>query len=307
MRVIKRIVFVCFCSLAVSACFEPPDFGNTPRIEFNKIEFKKNGATSEELILHLDFQDGDGDLGLSTLGDTEFPFQSAYYYLHNGLGDTTRIIPKRRYSQTGVTYTLLNYCDPGSSTNPDNPNYCVTLPGKLVTNKTRNLPNYGYLPVYNPVSSCPPYQTITTIIGDDDLPKPGVVVPLSSIDETYQSETIRLNGVDYALVSDLLLYKGNPNTNNIEVRFWQFENGDYVEYKFPGCQNYFGRFETSATDTYAGRPIEGKIRYTMKNSAFLATFGSRSIKVTVQIRDRALNVSNTIESPVFELNEIRID
>lgn len=301
MRVIKRIVFVCFCSLAVSACFEPPDFGNTPRIEFNKIEFKKNGATSEELILHLDFQDGDGDLGLSTLGDTEFPYQGAYYYLHNGLGDTTAIVPKRRQDQNGVIYTLLNFCDA-------NDGICTPLTGKIVTNKTRNLPNYSYLPVYNPISSCPPYQTITTIIGDDDLPRPGVVVPFSVIDNTYEIEdTLRLSGKDYALISDLLLYKVNPNTNNIEVRFWQFENGDYVEYKFPGCQNYFGRFETSATDTYAGRPIEGKIRYTMKNSAFLATFGSRSIKVTVQIRDRALNVSNTIESPVFELNEIRID
>lgn len=301
MRVIKGIVLVCFCSLGVSACFEPPDLGDSPRIEFKKIEFRDEEGASEEVILYLDFQDGDGDLGLSTSGDTEFPYHSEYYYLYDGTGDTIPIIYKKRIDQNDVIYALLNYCDPDDKD-------CDVLPGKIVTNKTRTLPDYGYLPAYDPNSNCPPYQTITTIIGDDGLPIPGVVVPLSSVDNTYEIEdTLTFSGVQYALISDLLLYKVNPNTNNIEVRFWQFENGEYIEYKFPGCQNYFGRFETSATDTYAGRPIEGTIRYTMENSSFLATFGSRAIKVSVRIRDRALNVSNTVESPIFELNEIRVD
>lgn len=301
MRVIKGIVLGCFCLVGLSACFDPPEFGNVPHIEFRKIEFREEGATSEEVILYLDFQDGDGDLGLSTLYDTEYPYHNANYYLHDGLGDTTLIIPKRRYDQNGVIYTLLNYCDPDDDE-------CETLPGKIVTNKTRTLPNYGYLPVYDPLSNCPPYQTITTIIDVEGNPKPGVLVPKSSVDDTYDiEETYEFDNVEYARISDLLLYKPNPNTNNIEVRFLQFENGNYVEYTFPGCQNYFGRFETSDTDVITGKPVEGTIRFTMKNSAFLATFGSRAIKVSVRIRDRALNVSNTVESPVFELNEIRID
>lgn len=295
MRVIKGIVLFCFCALFVSACFDPPEFSTTPRIEFKGIKFRDPGTTNEELILEIDFRDGDGDLGLSSINDTGFPYHSEYYYLHDELGDTIPIIAQRYVDTQGVTYTILNAQD---------------LPGKIVTNKTRTLPNYGHLPAYDPNFSCLNYKTVTTIIIGDDI-IPGVLVPLSSIDASYAiQDTLLIAGSSYALITDLLYYRNNPNAYNIEVRFWQFVNGSYVEYdwyKFNDCQNFFGQFETSASSNYPKRPIEGTLQYTMANSSFQATFGSRKIRVSVRIRDRALNVSNTVQSPIFELSEIRVD
>lgn len=295
MRVIKGIVLFCFCTLFVSACFDPPEFSTTPHIEFRGIKFRDPGTANQELILEIDFRDGDGDLGLSSIADTEFPYHSEYYYLHDGLGDTIPIIAQRYIDSDGIIYTILNAQD---------------LPGKIVTSKTRTLPNYGHLPAYDPNFSCLNYKTVTTIIIEDDI-IPGVLVPLSSIDASYEiQDTLLIAGGNYALIKDLLYYRNNPNAYNIEVRFWQFVSGSYVEYdwyKFNDCQNFFGQFETSASSNYPKRPIEGTLQYRMANSSFKSTFGSRKIRVSVRIRDRALNVSNTVQSPIFELSEIRVD
>lgn len=311
MRVIKGIVLFCFSLVAVSACFSPPEFSDTPRIEFQSIKFRDVDGANEELILTLDFKDGNGDLGLSPTEDNEYPYNSEFYYLANGAGDTIPVVAER-VEQAGIIYTILNYCPPGSSSDPNHPNYCLQLPGKVVTNKTRTLPGYGYLPAYDPSFSCLHYKTITTIIEDDGEIVPGVLVPHESVDKTFHTieDSITVKGKEYALISDLLFYRINPNAYNIEVRFWQFESGGYVEYdwfKFNNCQNFFGRFETSASSSYPNRPVEGTLEYTMANSSFAATFGSRAIKVSVRIRDRALNTSNTVESPIFELNEIEVD
>lgn len=295
MRLIKGIVLFCFSAIAVSACFSPPEFSTIPRIEFKSIQFRNVEGTNQELILELNFSDGDGDLGLSTTGDNLYPFNDEFFYLQTGMGDTVSIIAQRVQDAQGVVYVILNSKE---------------LPGKIVTSKTRSLPYYGYLPVYNP-NVCQNYKSITTILGEDNMPIPGVLAPLASVDASYKIEdTLTFAGKKYALFSDLLFFKRNPNASNIEVRFWQFENGAYVEYdwgRYNDCQNFFGRFETSETDVYAGRPLEGSIRYSMKNTAFLSTFGSRAIKITARIRDRALNVSNTVESPIFELAEIRVN
>jgi len=310
MRVIKGLVLFCFSMVTLNACFDPPEFSNKPRIEFKSIKFRDVEGANEELILTLDFKDGNGDLGLSPTEDTEYPYNGEFYYLADGTGNITPMLATR-VEQDGIIYTILNYCPPGSSSDPNNPNYCQRLSGTVVTNKTRTMPNYGHLPAYDPDFSCLNYKRITSIVNPDGSIESGVLVLEENLDASHEREKeITVEGITYQLISDLLYYTVNPNTYNIEVRFWQFENGEYVEYdwyKFNDCQNFFGRFETSASSEYPDRPIEGTLEYTMENSSFAATFGSRAIKVSVLIRDRALNVSNTVESPIFELNEIEID
>ncbi len=48
-----------------SACFNPPEFGNNPAIEFKGISFGKTANGEDELIVSVNFKDGDGDMGLS--------------------------------------------------------------------------------------------------------------------------------------------------------------------------------------------------------------------------------------------------
>jgi hypothetical protein len=68
-------------SLALASCFDAPEFDTTPKIEFSSIKFKDVGTNSDadSLIIFLDFEDGDGDLGLST-EELSPPFNQKIYF-----------------------------------------------------------------------------------------------------------------------------------------------------------------------------------------------------------------------------------
>ena len=52
------------------------------------------------------------------------------------------------------------------------------------------------------------------------------------------------------------------------------------------------------------RALEGEINYSMVSGGFSAIFGNKTLKLEVTIYDRALNASNTMETPEFRLEEI---
>lgn len=294
MRVIKGIILFCFSMVVMSACFEAPEFSDIPKLTYKDIKFKEVGEASDydTLILYLDFQDGNGDVGLSSFeesGDFNPPYNSEFYFLANGVkpdgkGDTipiTSIVLKDDVENKD--YLILNYS---------------ALPGKIVTSKTRSLPAYNYLPVYNP-NSCIDYSFLTEVLA-----------PLSSVDATYDiQDTVMVNGRSFAKFQEALLYRSNPNHYNIEIKFWVFEGGEFVEYDWfeEYCLTFNGRFPTSLSDnpTYINRPIEGTIRYAMPSTSFRAIFGVTPLKISARIRDRALNVSNTVYTEEFYLDKIR--
>lgn len=292
MRVIKGIILFCFSMLAVSACFEAPEFSETPKIVFKDIKFKEVGAASDydSLILYLDFKDGNGDLGLSPIYEPDFedPYNSEFYFLASGTksdgsgeGDTIPIIAAVRGD-----YTILNINE---------------KPGKIVTSKTRLLPTYGYLPAYDP-TSCVNYSFLTQVLA-----------PFMSVDGSYNiTDTVVVDGKSYAMLQEAVLFRPNPNHYNIEVKFWVFNSASgefdkefdwFEEY----CITYNGRFATSLNEipVYTERPIEGTLRYAMPNTSFLTVFGSTPLQISARIRDRALNVSNTVYTEVFDLERIR--
>ena len=53
---------------SLTGCFEAPDFPNTPMITFNKVKFVKAPSNktnvADTLLITINYQDGDGDLGL---------------------------------------------------------------------------------------------------------------------------------------------------------------------------------------------------------------------------------------------------
>lgn len=61
---VKHILFLLFPGLLLSGCFPVENFSDVPRIGFNSLEFKENPVGADSLVLTIDFQDGDGDLGL---------------------------------------------------------------------------------------------------------------------------------------------------------------------------------------------------------------------------------------------------
>lgn len=142
------------------------------------------------------------------------------------------------------------------------------------------------------------YQTKRTVLGYDTLP--AFVKPYNCINW----EVFRENNI----VKDTLYFQLNPDYNNITVDFLvknpdgTFTEFDWrEEFNYPNCGISFdGRFPILYKDK-SGAPLEGKIRYGMGSIGFKILFGIKTLKLRIQIKDRALNKSNIIETPEFTL------
>ncbi len=70
-----KLLFSIFILILVSSCFEQDEFPDTPRIEFESIDYIET-AGLDSLILSFSFEDGDGDLGLNDdVNDLLAPYQ----------------------------------------------------------------------------------------------------------------------------------------------------------------------------------------------------------------------------------------
>ena len=70
MKQVRSALLFVISAVVFGACFDPPEFGNNPAIEFKGVSFGKTEAGDEELIVSVNFKDGDGDMGLSaTIAD----------------------------------------------------------------------------------------------------------------------------------------------------------------------------------------------------------------------------------------------
>jgi len=128
------------------------------------------------------------------------------------------------------------------------------------------------------------------------------------------------NPLDYIILRnadgeaiDTILVEINENHYNYFVRFFQKKNGQYTEFDWrdaPYYQTFDGRFPLLNRDLSDGqlkeRPLEGILRYGMTSSGWLFLFRD-SLKVSVQIQDRALHKSNVVESSDFTLESIRVE
>lgn len=63
MRTVQIILLLAI--LVLSGCFEPPEFSETPKIAFNSLRFVDYEVDRDSMILSFDFEDGDGDIGLT--------------------------------------------------------------------------------------------------------------------------------------------------------------------------------------------------------------------------------------------------
>ena len=115
------------------------------------------------------------------------------------------------------------------------------------------------------------------------------------------------------VVIDTLYTKYNPNYYTIFVDFLiKDAQGNFTKFDpttyfiYPNCSiaGYNGRFPVLSKEPGKKSPLDGKIRYSLRSLGFDATFGIKTLKLIVTIQDRALNRSNTIETPPFSLQQI---
>ncbi len=112
--------------------------------------------------------------------------------------------------------------------------------------------------------------------------------------------------VNNTQINDTIWVKQNPNFNNIFVQFYIKRDGEFSEFDWsapPFYTTFNGRFPTILSDNNE-RAIEGTIQYSMLSSGWRAIFRNDTIRVDVQIQDRALNKSNVVSSPEVTLNQI---
>lgn len=216
-----------------SACERPPELPTNPTITFNSIRYGQGENQRDTLILMIDFEDGDGDLGIAR-DDDDPKFQEFFFVTQSG--DLIAEFDEAR---------VIFFGEPGQ----------------------------------------PPFNNKDWFVGQ--------------FREEPPVDTVRV--------------EFNPNHHNIFVEFYyradtngdgdDTDDEDYIKIDMVEIfgLNFYGRFfplNTSDVD----RPLRGTLTYNME--AFFKLnpiFRDQTLKVDVQIQDRALNKSNIVESNDFRL------
>lgn len=105
-------------------------------------------------------------------------------------------------------------------------------------------------------------------------------------------------------IRDTIRADRNPYYYNFEVDLFVKRNGSFREYDLleEQCRARLGgRFPPFKEDWSNTKPLEGIIEYGFASPGLVSLFRNDTLKVQVRIKDRALNVSNTIESRAFVL------
>ncbi|MDX2302147.1 MAG: hypothetical protein NW226_05070 [Microscillaceae bacterium] len=78
-----------FIFIGIQACYKKPDFDFAPKIEFDKVQVfppSSDLIPQDSVVISIKFQDGNGDLGLTSEDRTVAPYQEFLIFE----GDTTR-------------------------------------------------------------------------------------------------------------------------------------------------------------------------------------------------------------------------
>jgi len=110
-------------------------------------------------------------------------------------------------------------------------------------------------------------------------------------------------------IQDTIAIEYNPYYYNFEVGLYVKEDGVFEEFDFRKelCRAPLGgRFPLLKDDFSNTKPLEGVIQYSIASTGLQTRFRNDTLKLTVRIRDRALNESNIIESEAFVWNDIEV-
>jgi hypothetical protein len=112
--------------------------------------------------------------------------------------------------------------------------------------------------------------------------------------------------VNNTVVRDTIWVEQNPDHNNIFIRFFVKRNGVFNEFRWedaPFFTTFNGRFPRVFNNPN-GQPVEGTLQYSMLSFGWQSIFRTDTLRIDIQIQDRALNKSNVVSSPEVTLNQI---
>jgi hypothetical protein len=141
-------------------------------------------------------------------------------------------------------------------------------------------------------------------------PLPDFVDPYNCSNWEVQKKIVN----NVPVVTDTVYFELNMNTYNILVdyfiddgtgNFVKFDPLTYFKYPFCSSQSFNGRFPVLSSDLGKKSPIDGKLWYYIKSTAYDVLIGPKQFYLEVTIQDRALNKSNKIITNKQTLNSIR--
>lgn len=306
---VRFIALSILLSITLFSCFRPDDFDEVPRIAFEKLEFREvAGNIPDSLILTIDFQDGDGNLGL--LESFDLPPVHSFDFI---------VDANNRF----VTLSGEGFEPPFDRVFPGpDPNGSPQL---LLFDRD---PNADYSDFDNrpPKFDCQFYvvDSIEAFWG----------VPFPPYDLSRSENRLGLIGFDCSsnappcVVRDTLLDQNgstffqtkldtfyiakNEQNRNIFVDFFRKRSGEYEfidwtrAFSENGCgPDFNARFPVFDEKILQNEnPIEGTIRYSMQSEGFRLLLRNDTFKIQVRILDGSFNSSNTVESPDLTLQQI---
>lgn len=292
MKLIKGLALLSFLVIIFGSCFDPPEFPVVPEIEFEKIEFIDSPKPSDfdSLIIHINFKDGDGDLGFNEgPADISDPYHDAYFYQEND-GSIEPLTTSSGFVGDNE-YDLLKIPDPEK--------------GKLVFFRTRQKSEYNFLPA---TFDCSDYEYLGGPL-DPIIPSDGRRLLIEKADRIVLDTLVKLvdsiprDNPQYYQIRDTLYYTPNQRHYNIEVDFLVKDPtapGGFKEFDWREefCTTFDGRFPVFSDKKSS---IEGTLRYSMTSLGFTSLFSIKTLKLRVSIKDQAGHTSNVVETPEFRL------
>jgi hypothetical protein len=266
---------------------EEPDYPIQPFIEEGNLTYF-DGEAADSLKLTFLYRDGDMDLGL-TFQDIDIPYHELNLFVEDG----TSLLKVSTNMEEVVTsngshiYPVLNHTSGETK--------------KLVTIRTREKEPFGFLPE----SGCMYYSMSEFLVHDKNK---------SVLDEyAWLRDTLLVNNEKHYLVIDTVYFEVNPFHYNIDIDFFvEQSDGSYEKFDWfeNFCTTYDGRFpliQTNESGVIQDGPFrvrlisrsKGEIAYTMAGLGFKSLFADKRIKLQVKIIDRALHISNPIETPAI--------
>lgn len=279
-------------SLILVSCFDAPEFSNTPSVKLVDIYFGKSKRVDkpDSLVIKLNFEDGDGDLGLANTFQSD-PFHNYNYFIATKDGTLLKVGKSELEQAPG--YFELNI-PPGTS-------------GYIADWEIALIEPYNQLMVpFSPSVACTNYSRLDPTKHYDSILVKSSFESLLEFSDNKEQVTYESPG-DYFIVRDTFYIEQNPNFYNLEVHLFkktgvnEFEEFDFTPY----CPLSFnGRFPV-LTDMSKENPVSGEINYSMTSSAIEGIMGNNIWKLEVIVRDRSLNTSKVASSKEFTLDEIK--
>ncbi len=156
----------------------------------------------------------------------------------------------------------------------------------------------------SPQETDPPYHPSDVVYNED-----GNTIKYGSQPGLPEYNTIEWKIIkdEDGLAKDTILIEINENHYNFFVRFYKKIGGKYIEYDWRKIyeQTFDGRFPyLKDKEDNSNSPLEGSLRYNMLSSGWMLVFPD-TLKLSLQIQDRALNKSNIVETPDFTLDQVK--